>query len=37
MVAVRLTRELYLFLNHSTAVPLVTNKHIFPHLRQRRI
>jgi len=39
MVAVRLTRDLYLFLNHSTvmAVPQVTHKPTFPPLRQRRI
>ena len=37
MVAVRLMREIYLSLNHSAAVPLVTNKPTSPPLRQRRI
>jgi hypothetical protein len=37
MVAVRLTRDLYLFPNRSAAVPLVTNKLTLPPLRQRRI
>jgi len=37
MVAVRLMRGMSLSLNHSAAVPLVTNKPTFPPLRQRRI
>jgi hypothetical protein len=39
IVAVRPTRELYLFLNHSAtaAVPLATHKPTYHPLRQRRI